>query len=519
MIYALSAIALFILAMAVINFINMSVSRSVARMREIGIRKALGGLKRQLILQFLSESVITVLFATLIAFALYAGTRNFFGNLLGNEIPTLLSFPLYFISLPIVFVLVLGLITGIYPAFVLSSFKSVESLKGKLTGVKENLFFRKSLITFQFVTAMVAFAGAIIISKQIDLFLNKDLGYNRDFILSAQLPRNWSRPGVDNMENIRDQFASITQVRSVSLSYEVPDGNSSGYANVYRFGSDSTQAISTQALVSDENYLSLYQIPLKAGAFFEGHALDSGKVILNETAVNALGWKEPKDAIGQQVRVPNDPTVYTVKGVTNDFHFGSMSQKIPPITFFNVQFATIYRFLSFKITGTNIPASISAIQSKWSRLMPGTPFEFKFMDDTLARMYQTEIQLRKASYVATTLALIIVLLGVMGLISFSIQKRIKEIGIRKVLGSSVASIISLFVKEFLWVIIIGGIIASPLAYIVMNNWLQGYAYRINITLTPFVISIIFLALITGLLISLQTIKVAMMNPVKSLRSE
>ena len=151
--------------------------------------------------------------------------------------------------------------------------------------------------------------------------------------------------------------------------------------------------------------------------------------------------------------------------------------------------------------------------------MPGAPFEFKFMDDMVAKMYQTEMQLRKASYVATMLALIIVLLGVMGLISFSVQRRIKEIGIRKVLGSSVAAIISLFMKEFLWVILLGGIIASPLAYIIMNKWLQAYAYRIDITSTPFIISIICLGLITGLLISLQTIKVALMNPVKSLRAE
>jgi putative ABC transport system permease protein len=305
----------------------------------------------------------------------------------------------------------------------------------------------------------------------------------------------------------------------MSLSYEVPDGNNSGYANVYRFGSDSTQAVSTQALVTDENYVSLYQVPLLAGSFFEGHALDSGKMVLNETAVHALGWKNAADAIGQRVRVPGDPTVFTVQGVTKDFHFGSMMQKIPPISFYNVQFATIYRYLSLKINPANIPTSIAAIQAKWSRLMPGAPFEFKFMDDMVAKMYQTEMQLRKASYVATMLALVIVLLGVVGLISFSIQRRIKEIGIRKVLGSSVAAIISLFMKEFLWVILLGGIIAAPLAYIIMSKWLEGYAYRIDVTPTPLIISIIGLGLITGLLISLQTVKAAMTSPVKSLRAE
>jgi ABC-type antimicrobial peptide transport system permease subunit len=196
-----------------------------------------------------------------------------------------------------------------------------------------------------------------------------------------------------------------------------------------------------------------------------------------------------------------------------------MQQKIAPIIFFNVQFAPIYRYLSLKIHPGNISSSIEAIQKKWSALMPGAPFQYKFMDDTLANMYRTEMQLKKAAYTATVLALIIVLLGVVGLISLNIQKRTKEIGIRKVLGSSVAGIVSLFVKEFLLVIIIGGIVACPLAYLILNHWLQGYAYRIQITASPFIISIVMLGLITALLICLQTIKAAMANPVKSLRTE
>lgn len=519
MIYALSAIALFILAMAIINFINMSVSRSAARMREIGIRKVLGGLKRQLIIQFLTESTIIVFFAMGVAFIIYGTTKNLFGSILGEHIPSLNAFPFYFIAFPFLFILLIGFIAGIYPAFVLSSLKSVESLKGRLTSVKDHVLLRKSLITFQFVISTIAFVGAIIISQQINLFLNSNLGYNKDYVLSAQVPRDWTKQGADKMENIRNQLAAMREVSSVSLSYEVPDGNNSGGVNVFRFGADSTQAITAQALITDENYLNVYKIPLKAGSFFEGHALDSGKIILNEAAVHTLGWKNASDAIGQQIRRPNDPTIFTVKGVTNDFHFGTMQQKIAPVVFFNVQFATIYRFLSFKLNAGNIPSSITAIQRKWSTLLPGAPFEYKFMDDTLANMYQTEIQLKKASYTATILALIIVLLGVLGLISLSIQKRTKEIGLRKVLGSSVAGIITLFIKEFLFVILIGGVVACPLAYIIMHNWLQNYAYRININALPFVISIVCLGLITALLICIQTIKAAIANPVKSLRTE
>ena len=518
MLYALSAIAIFILIMAIINFINMSVSRAAARMKEIGIRKVLGGLKKQLMLQFLTESILIVFIATLFAFIIYLLTQNLFSRILIHAIPSLGSFPFYFILFPVLFVLVIGFMAGIYPAFVLSSLPSVESLKGK-PSVKENVFMRKALAGFQFGIATIAFIGAIIISQQVNLFLSNDLGYNKNFIISAQLPRDWTQPGVNKMENIRNQFAGLPAVNNVSLSYEIPDGNNSGSAALYRFGNDSSKAITTQALTTDENYLSVYQIPLRAGSFFEGHALDSGKVIVNEAAIQALGWKKATDAIGQQVRIPGDPTVFIIKGVTTDFHFGSMQQKVAPIVFFNVQFAPIYRYLSFKLKPNDVSATVDVLQKKWSVLMPGAPFEYKFMDDTLAKLYQSEIQLKKASYTATILALIIVLLGVLGLVSLSIQKRTKEIGIRKVLGSSVASIISLFIKEFLWVILIAGCVACPLAYLLMQRWLNEYAYRVTITAEPFIISIVMLGIITAALIFLQTMKTAIANPVKSLRTE
>jgi putative ABC transport system permease protein len=516
MLYALAAIALFILVMAIINFVNMSVSRSTARMREIGIRKVLGGLKMQLIMQFLIESTMIVFFAVIFAFIIYGLTGNFFSNILGKEVPSLADFPLYFIAFPLLFILLIGLIAGIYPAFVLSSLKSVESLKGKLS-IKDNVLLRKSLIAFQFGTATMAFIGAIIISKQINLFFGKDLGFNKDYVVSAQLPRDWSPEGVKKMEEIRRQFAAMPQVAAVTLSYEVPDGNNGGQTPLYKPGSDSTQAIATQVLISDESYLDVYRIPLKTGSFFEGNGLDSGKVIINETAAGALGYKNASEATGSQVRIPGSPTIFTIKGVSADFHFGSMQQQIPPIVFFNVQFAPQYRFLSFKVRPGNVSSTINALQKKWSALMPGAPFEYTFMDDTLAKLYKSEIQLKKASYAATVLALVIVLLGVMGLISLSVHKRTKEIGIRKVLGSSIPRIISLFMKEFLLAILIAGMSACPLTYLIMNKWLQGYAYRVNITSGPFIIAIVCLGFITALLVCLQTVKAAMANPVNSLR--
>jgi ABC-type antimicrobial peptide transport system permease subunit len=288
---------------------------------------------------------------------------------------------------------------------------------------------------------------------------------------------------------------------------------------VYKAGTDSAKAVTMQSMQTDGNYLSVYQLPLKAGTFFSSNAdADSLKVILNEKAVQALDFKTAADAIGKELRIPGSNDIFTVKGVTADFHFGSMQQKIQPMIFFKVRFTNTYRYLSFKITG-NVAITIAAIEKKWATLLPGSSFEYSFMDDTLKKLYATELQLKKAAYTATILSLIIALLGVLGLVSLSIQKRVKEIGIRKVLGASLLNIVGLFVKEFIVIIVIAGAIACPLAWLLMKDWLNNYAYRINLTALPFIWSIIVLGLITILLIGLQTVKAAVANPVKSLRTE
>jgi len=521
MLYALTAVSLFILLMAVINFVNMSVSRSATRMREIGVRKVLGGLKKQLMMQFLVESVILVFFATLFALLLYVLTRNMFGNILGKEIPSLTDFPSYFIGFPVFLALVIGIIAGIYPAFVLSSLKSVESLKGKLSSVKENVLLRKSLVAFQFGTATIAFIGAIIISKQIDLFFSGNLGFNKDYVLSAQVPRNWTPEGVSKMEYLRKRFAEIPQVKNVTLSYEVPDGNNGSSVAIFKAGADSTTAVTSQFLMTDENYASAYAIPMAAGKFFcePGAFTDSSKVVINEAEVKALGWKVAEEAIGKQVYFQGSPVPAVIAGVTKDFHFGTMQKAIQPVMFGHVGVTNTYRYFSFKLKPGDIGKSIAALQSQWAALMPGTPFEYKFMDDTLEKLYTTEIQLKKASYLATLLALIIVLIGVLGLVSLSVQKRTKEIGIRKVLGASVSGVIALFLKEFLGIIIIAAMLACPLAYFMMQKWLSDYAYRIELTSFPFIISIVLLILVTALLITAQTIKMALTSPSKNLRTE
>jgi putative ABC transport system permease protein len=519
MLYALSFVGIFILLMAVINFINISVSSSSARIKEIGIRKVLGGVRKQIIFQFLSESIILVLGATVLYLAVYPFAQPYFAELVGKEVPGLASFPLYFIFIPAALVLSVGILAGLYPAIILSSLKSADSIKGKVKSVKENVLLRKSLTGFQFGIATVVLIAAFIVSQQVNYFFGQSLGYNKEYIVSSQVPRDWSQQGVKKMIAVRNEFEAMPEIINATLSYEIPNGNNGGQPLVYNQGTDSTQARAMEAMVTDENYLETYKIPLKAGLFFDSRGLDSGRVIINEQAVYALGYKNPDEVIGQHIRIPGDPTVFTVKGVTNDFHLGSMQQKIAPVIFFNVQFAPTFRYLSFKVKPSNITAGINAIEKKWAQLLPGSSFEYSFMDDTLKNLYRSELQLKKASYTATLLSLLIVLIGVLGLVSLSIQKRTKEIGVRKILGASVSGIISLFMKEVLVVILIAGVVACPVAWLVMNGWLNDYAYRIPLTAKPFVVSIFGLAFITAILITIQTIKAGTENPVKSLRTE
>ena len=232
------------------------------------------------------------------------------------------------------------------------------------------------------------------------------LGYNQAYVVSSQVPRDWSPAGVRKLETSRRILAKLPTVASVSLSHEIPNGNNGGQPMVYQNGTDSTQAISMQAFVSDENYLQTYQIPLVAGRFFLGRDPDSLSIVLNEKAVRAMGYQKPAYAIGKQLRIRSDPRLFTVVGVSGNFHFTSMQQAIQPMLFFSVKGVPIYRYLSFKLHPGSIPASLAAIQQQWSVLFPNAPFDYQFMDQTLEKLYQTELQLKKAAYVATALVVV-----------------------------------------------------------------------------------------------------------------
>ncbi len=267
----------------------------------------------------------------------------------------------------------------------------------------------------------------------------------------------------------------------------------------------------------------LPESPLAAGVFFHradaSAAQDSTHLVLNETAVRALGWKSAAEAVGQHLRISGSVKTFTVSGVVRDFHFDAMSSAIQPEVFIAVDFGSSYRYLSFKLKPGNISAAIAALQQQWSRLMPGAPFEYKFMDESLAAVYDNELRLRKAASTATVLAFVIVLLGVVGLVSGSIRRRTKEIAIRKTIGASVPGIIRLFLREYLPVLLVAGLVASPVAWWILGRWLDNYATRITITPWPFIEAIGCLAVISVVLIAAQTFSAATANPVNSLKAE
>ncbi|QKZ12803.1 ABC transporter permease [Spirosoma sp. KUDC1026] len=520
MIITLASVAVFILLMAVVNFVNMSMGSSSSRLREIGVRKALGGLRQQLTVQFLLEALTLTTLSAGLSLVLYVLFRPLFSDVVGKTIPSLQSLPWQYGLVIVGLLLVIGILAGAYPALRLSAYSSTDSLKGKEKSVAEGAWLRRSLVTVQFTIAIFVFVGAIIVSQQIAYFFDTDLGFKKEAVLTvSSLPRDWSAKGVARMEVARDQLARLPGIQAASLSFEIPNGNIGNSGNLYREGRDSTQGASVQLMTTDQYFAQTYQIPLRSGRYFnQDHSgYDSTSLVINEAAVRALGYKTAEAAIGQSVRIQNFPQSFQIGGVVQDFHVNTMHEAIRPLAIAQVQQASIYRFFSFRIAPGRTRQTLAGIEQKWRTLFPDAPFDYAFMDQTLQRLYQTELQLEKAAYVATGLALLIVILGVVGLVSLSVTRRTKEVGIRKVLGASVPNIVFLFVKEYAWIMVVANALAWPLAYWLLTNWLADYAYHETLGWLPFLQVGLVLTLLTGIVISVQVIKAALMNPVKSLR--
>ena len=333
-------------------------------------------------------------------------------------------------------------------------------------------------------------------------------------MIVSSLPRQWDSVGVVKMENTKTQFLNVPGVKSLSLSYDIPDGNGGGNMNIYP--EKNTSPTSVTSIAVDADFAQVYGLTMIEGSFLSN---GKGKVVLNETAAKMLGWTSP---VGKTIHLgASNGQLVTVIGVVKDFNLGSMKDKIQPliIAWLNESFTRSYRYFSIKLGGTEIASTINVVQEKCRSLFPDAGFEYSFMDDKFQALYQSELQLKKAADVATGLNLFIVFTGIIGVLAFTLSKRTKEIAVRKVLGANAKSIVLIFIKEYGLLILIANLVAWPLAYLFTSRWLENYAYRFHQDLTPYFAAGFFIVLAAFGLITVQCLKTALANPVKSLRSE
>jgi putative ABC transport system permease protein len=513
-VYISMAIALFMLVIACINFMNLSTAGASKRAREVGVRKVLGSMRAELIRQFLLESIFLATMALLIALALVQLALPAFNKLAGKELVLpLLSNPWLFPGL-LLFGLVIGLLAGSYPAFFLSSFKPVSVLKGKLDSGRRSVGLRSGLVVFQFFISITLIVSATVVYKQLQFIQHKKLGYDRDQVLV--LPQTW-KLGKDQGA-FRQALLRNPAVIRISNSDYLPAGPTS--ANNYLVCPDGHTDDLEKALryEVDEQYIPTLGIEMSAGRnFSKDFPTDSTAIILNETAMRTFGWQ--KDPLAHTLTNSDNQgkrSVYHVIGVVKDFHFKSLHERISPLvmTLRGNSGTTIV-----KVNAKDIPVLLTSVQKQWASFHSGAPFVYAFLDERFNQTYQAEQKTGRILGIFAGLTIFVACLGLFGLATFTAEQRTKEIGIRKVLGANVSGIVSLLSKDFLKLVFIAFLIASPAAWLIMNKWLQDFAYRIPIDGWIFVWAAILALAITLVTISFQAIRAALANPVDSLRSE
>lgn len=520
MITTLTLIAIFILLMAVINFVNINIGISSYRLKEIGLRKVFGGVKRQLVIQFLTEALLLTCIAAIISVVFYELLRSSFEQILNTHYDHFWQLGFDKLLFVVALVLLVGVVAGIYPAFILSASNVMLAVKGKIDASKGGMLLRRSLLVVQFTLAIVVFISALNVSKQVSFIFNKDLGYNKEqLMVITAFPKQWDSAGVKRMQSVEAGLRQLSFVKDASLSFEIPDRKPPNAVDLLAPGGKNNQPVFVPAMVADKDYASTFGLHLLAGSFFnQDGASIPGQMVINESAAKALGLTAAS-AIGTQVQSTGANTTFTIAGVVKDFNYSSLQQQIEPVAFFNIEDNLSYRFLTLKLNTANMEQAVNSLREKWKSLSPNAPFEFTFMDDKFQSLYKEELQLKSSANIATALNFIIVFMGIFGVVAFTLARRSKEIAVRKVLGAEVKNIILLFIKDYALLILIANIIAWPLAYLFNNQWLQGYSYRVEQNVIPYVLAGSLVFITAALFIGLQCLKTAVSNPVKSLRTE
>ena len=516
-VYIFSAIALFILLIACVNFMNLSTARSANRAREVGIRKVVGSHRSHLVAQFLTESVLLSFFSLVLAIVMAALLLPVFNQLAGKQMQVSTLFSTWLFPVMIGLVLVVGLVAGSYPAFYLSSFQPILVLKGKVARGFRNSWLRSSLVVFQFAISIILIIGTIVIYNQLDYIRSKKLGYDRGQVLVVHNIYDLDK----NRRLFREQVAGIRGVVNVSEG-DLP--TSKGFDNEGWFrdaGFDMSKAVVLNDFYVDENYIPTLGMQMKEGRnFSKEFPTDSSAVILNEAAVKVLGFKDPLRETLYRPKFSNNQvngaTAFRVIGVVRDFNFSSLHEAVAPLI---MQLSDNYNTAAVRLQAQDAARLIPRIQATWNQLAPGQPFDYTFMDADFNNIYTAEQQTGKLFVTFAIFAVFIGCLGLFGLITYAAEQRTREIGVRKVLGASSTGIVAMLSKDFARLVLIAAVIAFPVAWWAMHSWLQSFAYRVSLNWWIFAVAGLLALVIALLTVSLQAIRAAVANPAKSLRTE
>jgi putative ABC transport system permease protein len=514
--------ALFILFIAWINYVNLSTAHSLDRSKEVGIRKVVGAGKFQLVRQFLSESFFLNIIAIIIGILVFKLTLPAFSTLVEKDLNSLVVADWRFWLFVVVIFLLGTLLAAFYPAFVLSSFQPIYSIKTSqgASGLKGGRnFLRKSLVVLQFIAAIVLITGAIGFYKQLHYMQTRDLGVNIKQTLVVQQTANTDSSSIPSFNSFINDMVANPAIQSVTASTSVPGaevGGSSDYAL-----KNSQSGKRCRNLGVDSKFINAYGLKIVAGRGFTNDrpAVDTNvlvNIILNETAVSVFGFTKNEDAVGQYI----DGSGFHCKviGVVKDYHQESLQNSFDPIVFYPEEERNFGNF-SLKINTINLPVLMDFVKQKWSTYYPQSPFRFFFLDDQFNAQYKTDKLFATVLWLFTAIAIVIACLGLFGLSLFTIAKRNKEISIRKVLGATLFQITSMITKDYLKLVLLAGVVALPVAYILVNNWLQDYAFHIGIGIWFFILPILLIITIAVLTVLYQSVKAGITNPVKNLRSE
>jgi putative ABC transport system permease protein len=512
-VYIFSVISIIILLIACINFMNLSTARSSLRAKEVSLRKVVGSGRKKLIFQFLFESIllsyVALIAALIIVVCILPIYRNFVGEPVDIGSLTNFSAILIFIFIG----LFVGLISGLHPAFSLSSFQPITALKNESYQKSNRFSFRNILVIFQFAISIFLIAGTIIIYQQLQYLQNKNLGFDKEQVLVVNNPGSLTK----NLSSFKQSLRNYNNILEVSGSNTIP-GKS--FSNI-GFGAEGIEDGFTLNLCNcDYDFAKTLNIQMAQGRFFSKEfPSDSSAVILNQKAIELLGWDNP---LGKKINNWNTPRGnFTVIGVVKDYHYESLQHEIRPMALFlnGGYYTRAESFISIRLKTGNLAGTINYVQSKWNEFAPGAPFDFSFLDKDYDNLYLNEKQTMEIFSIFSLLAILIACLGLFGLTAFIVERRIKEIGIRKVLGATIPGIVILISKDFLKLVAISNIMAWPIIYFAMMGWLQDFAYRINISWWVFILSGCIALLIALFTISFQSIKAAIANPVNALKYE